>query len=202
MFRLTTVLKSRLVRVLAPIVVLVIIAPLIMLVLLVALCARGPLYLFDGLRQGMSQEEVRVALGVDRDKWKIVEQRKYAGNERRPAWSESEVSAGAYSHLDCGGELFVSFVDGGLDNTWFYPDDVEAYRFALEKKEGAKFVHPTVSLGPGKKGQDLSEWIANYGWRTQIIITRVYRHEPGEVAVYTYHRGLCGFMALSDARSD
>lgn len=96
--------------------------------------------LIDGLESYQSIEEARAWFAARSITWRVVGDSRLPPDDERPRHDFYSVSIANYSHLDCVGELNVSFFNNRLSSAWFYPVDHAQYLDRLARQEGIRFV--------------------------------------------------------------
>jgi hypothetical protein len=96
--------------------------------------------LIDGLESYQSIEEAKSWFAARSFKWELVADNHLAPGDKRPPMSIYSVSIKNYVHLECSGELHVSFFNNRLMSAIFYPVEHDRYLDRLVKREGIRFV--------------------------------------------------------------
>ena len=96
--------------------------------------------LIDGLESYQSIDEARAWLAARSLTWQVIADDHLAPDDRRPPFSIYSVTIKEFSHLDCPGELTVTFLNNRLMSTVFYPNDLKTYLDRLVTRDGIRFV--------------------------------------------------------------
>src|SRR5438094_4487733 len=99
--------------------------------------------LIDGLQSYASVEEIKRLF----PEWKVIENSGLKPGDKRPPINIYSVAVKNYSHLNCRGELRLTFFNNRLMEAWFIPDEFEKYIELLKKQEGISF-----QAGPDSHG--------------------------------------------------
>ena len=96
--------------------------------------------LIDGLESYQSVDEAQAWFAARSLTWQVVADNHLAPDDPRPPLSMYSVTIQEFSHLDCTGELTVTFMNNRLMSTIFYPNDLKTYLERLVTREGIRFV--------------------------------------------------------------
>lgn len=93
-----------------------------------------------------SREEV-VSKVSSRFQIQVVEDSSLPAGDRRPPFSIYTLSVAGFRYLDHDGELRMTFFNNRLQETWFYPNDPDAYFSALRSHGVVPSEHSQLVMG-------------------------------------------------------
>ena len=144
----------------------------LVLVLSSAACSKEnkpkPSKLMSPLESYESVNDVQGELKVKADAWEVIEDRKPLVSDTRPLFQTYTVALPTYFHRGVQGRLVLHFYNDRLMRTQFYPQDIDAYRSALEREDKLTFddqqetfIDPATKVWIGKddKGAKYVGWV-------------------------------------------
>ena len=150
------------------------VAAVLVLVLASAACSKKdkpdpkPSELMSPLESYQSVKDVQGDLKIKGDAWEVIEDRKPLVSDTRPLFQTYTVALPTYFHRGVQGRLVLHFYNDRLMRTQFYPQDMDAYRSALEREDKLTFddqqetfIDPATKVWVGKddKGAKYVGWV-------------------------------------------